>query len=145
MNRIDRIAVTEHLALHSMLALHPFCERVRQVLCLPAFLFDCENMTEWGSVEVDGIEYNVSRPYEVGTLQKWDDTVPPECNFGISLIVCRDHELADSQDSIYSCLVKPVGERLANEFAVPVHYHRTWYGPGNNVARSERFHADAAS
>lgn len=77
---LARVAWTERLAFHSELDLRALCARSRETLDLPAFKFDSENATEWGLCEHAGVEYNVSIPYEDGTLQKWDDTVPGWCN-----------------------------------------------------------------
>ena len=80
----------EHLAVDCPLSLQEFCSAMQQRLNLSKFEFDFENETEWGLVESEGIEYNVSRPYERGTLQEWDETVPAGCNFGISLEVSEE-------------------------------------------------------
>ena len=144
MNGIERTAMIELLAAKSPLTLRDFCERVREILDLPEFHFDSENETEWGHVEVDNIEYNVSRPYEEGTLQEWDDTVPAGCNFGISLILYREHSHANDHEWAVGHLVAPVAQQLADAFNIPVRYHRTWCGPGNNVPRTQDFHPKAA-
>lgn len=129
----------EHLALKSPLSLRSFCDRVRSILGLPEFCFDFENETEWGTATEDCIEYNVSRPYKVGTLQKWDRTVPTGCNFGISLTVCDDHPHANESEWAPEHLVSAVAQKLATSFGLPVYYHRTWRGPGNNVQRNQIF------
>ena len=118
--------MVEHLAFSSSLLLRECCERVREALGLPDFHFDSENETEWGLVEVDNIEYNVSRPFEEGTLYEWDETVPPGCNFGVSLIVYREHPRAGNHDWAIEALVKPFIERVAPVINVPIHHHRTW-------------------
>ena len=144
MTPLDRIAMVEHLAIRSHHTLHSFCERFRQLLNLPEFQFSFENETEWGLVELEGIEYNVARPYDVGTLQKWDDTVPVGCNFGISLIVDRQRTQSGERDWTLNHLVAPIGQTLANGFAAPVYYHRTWNGPGENVTKNFSFYPDSA-
>jgi hypothetical protein len=70
-----RIRLMEFLALDSPLSLEEFCHIFRRLFGLPEFKYDCENETEWGLVEHEGIEYNVSRPYERGTLEDWDGSV----------------------------------------------------------------------
>ena len=62
----------EHLALDCSLALPELCAAVARALLLPEMRLDFENDTEWGSCEVDGIGYNVSRPYRRDTLRSWD-------------------------------------------------------------------------
>lgn len=105
----------EHFALETTLSLEVLCARLRDALSLPPFEFDYENKTEWGLVEVDGIEYNVSVPYAAGTLREWDPSVPDGCNVGIVLLFGR----ADSR-SIASWV-----DTLTRALALPVQHHRS--------------------
>jgi hypothetical protein len=130
----------EHLALEIPISLRAFCECCRKILDLPDFTYDSDNETEWGIAQLQDCEFNVSRPYELGTLQEWDDSVPDGCNTGISLIVDDSHPHGHDHHWAFSHLVAPHAQRLANEFNILVHFHRTWFGPGNNVARSTSFH-----
>jgi hypothetical protein len=82
----------------------------------------------------------ISRPFELGTLQEWGHTVPHGCNVGVSLILYDSHPHAHDHDWVLAYLVAPVAQSIANEFDIPVHYHRTWFGPGNNVTQSKAFH-----
>ena len=134
----------EHIAFVCDLDLQGFCERLQKVLNLPGFEFNHENKTEWAYVEVDNLEYNVSRPYNPGILHVWDNTVPPGCNFGISLILYREHPNAHNHEWTFDNLVLPIGQRIADEFQITVHYHRTWLGVGQNVERNLVFHPNAA-
>jgi len=99
---------------------------------------------DWGLVEVEHIEYNVSRSSASGVLQKWDKTVPPGCNLGVSLIVSREHPHAGDQQWSFTNLVTPIGQIIADEFEIDVHYHRTWLGVGQNVERKVIFRPNAA-
>lgn len=139
MRNQHRVVMTEHLALKSPATLGEFCNRFRELFNLPEFYFDCENETEWGAVEVDNIEYNVSRPYEVGTLQEWDDTVPFGCSFGVTLIFFCEHLNGKDHDWAVTNVVSPIAQLIANQFATPVHYHRTWFKPGKNIKRTQVF------
>src|SRR5512138_921385 len=134
-DQLSRASITEHLAVECELNLQDFCTRLQTALGLPEFNFDGENLTEWGSVEVGYVEYNVSRPYDPGMLQKWDQTLPPGCNFGISLIVYREHPRAGDQQWSFNKLVTPIGQIIADEFDIDVHYHRTGLGAGQNVEK----------
>src|SRR5688572_16417248 len=89
--QLDRIAFMEGLAFYSDLGLVEACERLARGAGLSPVDFDAENETQWGLVEVDGVEVNVSRPYQPGTLEDSDDTTPPGCNFGVILIVSKGH------------------------------------------------------
>lgn len=129
----------EHLAIAAPFTLRTFCDRCRQILSLPKFFYDSENETEWGIAEMQNIEYNISRPYETGLLQKWDDTVPDGCNFGVSLVLYETHPNANDHEWVYSNLVTPVAQKLSDGFAISVHYHRTWLGVGNNQQRNKTF------
>ena len=140
MNNANQIAMMEHLALATPLTLRAFCNQCQQLLGLPEFRFDSENETEWGVVEKQGVQYNISRPYQIGTLQEWDDTVPDGCNFGISLILNQAHDNAKDYEWAYKHLVSPVAQKIADEFHIPVHYHRTWLAIGNNKSRNETFY-----
>lgn len=137
----------EHLTLSTPMDIDETCACVRDALGLPPMLMDAENETSWGWVVVDGIEYNVSRPYEPGTLQRWDDTVPPGCDVGITVIFKPDHprlaDLAALERWIATDLIPDVARKLAAAFGTSVHYHRTWLGPGQNVPRVKVFPAPA--
>jgi hypothetical protein len=139
MTDASRMSLMEHLAFACPLPLRDCCERIRRVLQLPELHYDFENETEWGLVEIENLEYNISRPYEEGTLQKWSDSVPVGCNFGISLIVYREHLHAGNHDWAFDSLVVPVGEALASEFQTSIFYDRTWFGPGKNTTRDMEF------
>ena len=143
-DRLSRTSIVEHLAVECELSLQEFCTRLQTALNLPDFNFDGENRTEWGLVEVGYIEYNVSRPYASGVLQKWDKTVPLGCNFDVSLIVYREHLRAGDQQWSFTNLVTPIGQIIADEFEVDVHYHRRWLGVGQNAERNVVFHPNAA-
>lgn len=138
-SRYHRTSVMEHLAFTSDLDLQGFCKRFQRALNLPEFEFDGENETEWGLVEVGGVEYNVSRPYERGTLQAWDKSVPSGCNFGVSLILYEDDPDSYNHEWAFDNLVVPVAQKIADEFRIRVYYHRTWLGAGQNVERDMVF------
>ncbi len=137
MSDAERTSLMENLAFHSPLSLRDCCEGLRRTLDLPEFFFDCENETEWGLVEVDGLEYNVSRPYKKGTLQSWNNSTPPDCNFGMILIFYRDHDHAGDHEWAEEHVVLPVSQAIADALDTPVHYHQTWFGVGNTVNRNQ--------
>jgi hypothetical protein len=136
---LDRIRLAEHFALWSPLSLEDICNAVQQRFGLPDFEYDSENETEWGRSLHDGLEFNVSCPYEDGTLQTWDDSVPPGCNVGFALSVSADR--SEPSDAERSCtqLVPSIGQALADLLGQPIHHHRTWLGPGNDVTRARVF------
>jgi hypothetical protein len=133
----DLPILMEHLALRAELPLEVFCARFRLALNLPYFQFDCENETAWGQTVVDHVEYNVSKPYEEGTLQEWDETVPAGCNFGILLQLFAGHA-HPTHEWAWEHLVKPIAQTVADEFCTTVYHHRTWLGVGKNVRREWR-------
>lgn len=136
---ISRIRFMEHLAVETPISLEEFCNLMRRELALPEFKFDSEDETEWCCVEHRGIEFNISRPYSPGTLQDWDDSVPPNANFGVSLMVSTD--CPRSQDLTWASaeLVPEVARRLAQSLGRTVHHHRTWLGVGENLYPSQTF------
>jgi len=115
----------EHLSLYSDLNLKDFCSRLTFLFGMPEFVLDCENETEWGESKKNDLVINVSRPFEIGTLQEWDDTVPDGCNFGISII----------KPKIKLNEIEKIGKLIADEFKETVYYHRTWIKPGKNIRR----------
>jgi hypothetical protein len=136
----------EHLALSCDLDLQGFCERFQRAMDLPAFKYDAETVAEWGLVEADNVEYNVMKFKNRGVPESWDDTVPPGCNFRISLILYREHPHAADHEWAFENLVLPVGQKIADTFGASVHYHRTWirsgkwFGDVKNVKRDLEIH-----
>jgi len=128
------------MALRSELDLKKFCEKFVTVLGLPPMSYDSENETEWGNVDHNGIDYNVSRPYEEGTLQQWDDTTPIGCNFGVTVSIRKKNPFADNDKWIFDNLIAKICNRLANAFNTSVYYHRTQiFELNKNVQRSVAF------
>jgi len=115
----------EHLALYSELNLIDFCKRISDLIELPEFVFDYENENEWGESKKDDLQINISKPYEIGTLQDWDATVPEGCNFGITI----------KKPKIKQREIEKIGGLIANEFKTSVYYHRTWLDQGRNIKR----------
>jgi hypothetical protein len=125
----ERVARMEHFALETTLSLQTLCARIRDEFALPEFQLDCENETEWGWSELDGIEYNVSRPYELRTLRSWDSSVPEGCNVGITLLLAKSHPHHDDSNWIAESLVPVVATRLQRALATAIHHHRSWLRP----------------
>jgi hypothetical protein len=121
-----RIARMEHFALATDRPLKTLCAQLRDALLLPEFQFDRENETEWGWSELDGIEYNVSRPYEAQTLRGWDGSVPEGCNVGITIMLAKSHPRSDDRDWVLASLVPAVAKRLQEALVTVVHHHRSW-------------------
>lgn len=121
---IKQIKILEHITLKSDLDLLSFGEKFQDAFTFPAMKRDYENETEWLDIEHDGIGYNISRPYEEGTLQDWDDTTPEGCNFGITLSFHRDHPHV-LDNSWVNNLVANVCVQLTITFNTPVYHHRT--------------------
>ena len=88
---IDTISKIEHFSTFLNISLKEFCENFSRVLTLPEMTFSRENETECAEVSFKGINYNVSKPYEIGTLNKWDEIVPKEHNFGIILSIDKSN------------------------------------------------------
>ncbi len=127
----DRVARIEHLALGCSLALPAICAAVARALQLPELQLDFENETEWGAVEVDGLEYNVSRPYRRDTLRSWDPSVPYGCNVGLAISFAADHPHVDDDQWVNATLLASVVPRIAAALGCIVHHHRTWRPAGH--------------
>ena len=141
--QFDRIRLMEHLALESRLSLPEICEAMRRRFGWPEFAFDSENETEWGVVEHEGIEYNVSRPFSRGTLRKWDNTVPVGCDIGVTFALSQD--FPPDRDSAWSAFefAPSFGQQLADLLGRRVCHHRSWHGVGKNVRRNGVFEPTA--
>ncbi|MBB6049226.1 hypothetical protein [Armatimonas rosea] len=126
----------EHLAFRTEFPLEELCEIARTALELPPFRYDNENETEWGIAVKEGVEYNLSRPYEEGTLQHWDATVPPGCNFGMTLLIPYTSALPPET---VAPLVAFVGQTLSRSLNTTVWHHRRWLGAGRNVPQKTVF------
>ena len=122
----------EHFALLTDLELEDFSLRFEKIFNLTRMNFDYENETEWVEIEHEGVNYNVSRPYEAGVLNGWDSSIPEPCNFGISFGILRKGKVSDDE-------INKFGNLLAVEFQTPVYYHRTWIRVGKNEIRNRRF------
>jgi hypothetical protein len=131
----SRIRITECLAVNCPLALEEFRAAMQRQFRLPDFEFDSENENEWGLVDCQGIQYNVSRPYERGKLEEWDGSVPVDCNFGVLLIVSE--ECPPDQDENWSSneLAPRIGQGLADTFGRRVYHYRSSVKGGKNVTR----------
>lgn len=133
----DRIRVIEHLSVDCLLSLEEFCLGMQRQFGLSDFEYDNEN--EWGWVVEAGIEYNVSRPYERGTLEQWDNSVPAGCNVAISLTAFKDCSPGQDPDWDSAELVERVGQGIADLLQKRVYHHRTWLRAGENISRDRVF------
>lgn len=138
----DQIKRQEHLAIYSPLGLQDFCAKFKTSLELPEMHFEFENETEWGVLEFENIEYNVSRPFEKGTLQEWDDSTPADCNYGITLAIHKNHPSANDSEWVNENLVAYVANQLVRTFKTPVYYHRTWLGIDRNEIKNITFNTN---
>jgi hypothetical protein len=124
----------EHICLKSDLDLQTFGEKFVTALSLPTMRYDFENETEWLTLDFGDLNYNISRPYEEGTLQEWDETTPHGCNFGIVLSIHKDHPSVLDNAWVDKTVAGICGQ-LASTFNTTVYHHRTFtFG----VDKSER-------
>ena len=87
----------------------------------------------------EGIEYNVSRPFERGTLEEWDGLVPVGCNVGVTLTAFTDCPPRQDPDWSSTEFVDSVGQTLADLLRRRVYHHRTWLRAGKNVTHKRVF------
>lgn len=111
--------------------LRSFGEKFREVFSLPPMTYDYENDAEWLEADKNGVTYNISKPYEKGTLQEWDSSLPEGCNIGISLSFYTTRAMADNNPAIDNH-VRDVCTKLASAFNTTVYNHRTWLEPDIN-------------
>jgi hypothetical protein len=115
----------DHLAVEVDLSLEDFCHKLSKGLGLPEFVYDGENETEWGEAQLGHINFNVSRPYEEGKLQEWDETVPQGCNFGISISISNEAPWKWDVAWSYNTLIPKYAQIIANVIGCNVFHHRT--------------------
>ncbi len=127
---IEQIKRIEHFALTIEIGLVEFCDRFQSLFELPKMTSDHENETEWAEIDCNGINYNISRPYDMGKLTEWDPTVPEKCNFGISLGISK------SAPNCNEIEINRIGNLLSTEFKTNIYYHRTWLSIGKNKKRN---------
>ncbi|MCL4301448.1 MAG: hypothetical protein KJ077_37455 [Anaerolineae bacterium] len=134
----------DYLAVEVDLGLEEFCDKLRQGLGLPEFVYDGENETEWGEAHLGHISFNVSRPYEEGKLQEWDQTVPLGCNFGISITISNEAPWKWDIAWSYNTLIPKCAQIIANVIGSNVFYHRTLRLTPirQNIKRSIRYSPD---
>ncbi|MET3193773.1 hypothetical protein [Bacillus sp. OAE603] len=116
--------VMEHIAFYSPLSLEEFGNKLQNLLPLDFIKNDFENETEWLIYHYNNsYEVNITRPYEEGTLQEWDDTVPPKCNFGFTIIGINENSICNCEfvlDIILPMFINAI-EKIINGKA---YYHR---------------------
>lgn len=115
----------EHICLYCEQDLKSFGEKFQTVLTLPTMEYDFENETEWLTVDVDGINYNISKPYEEGTLQEWDEETPKDCNIGIVISLHKDHVFV-SDNLWVDKMVANICRKLAKALNTTIYHHRTF-------------------
>ncbi len=136
---IEVIKRLEHICLKSDLDLHPFGEKFVTALSLPKMEYDFENETEWLTINAGEFNYNISRPYEEGTLQEWDDTAPQGCNFGIALSIYKNNPLVHN-NAWFDKTVADICGQLARTFNTTVYHHRTFtFGVNKNERKNSIF------
>ena len=130
---IDTISKIEHFSAFIDLNLKEVCDNFRLVLELPEMTFNSEKETEWAEVNFEGINYNISKPYEIGTLNKWDDQVPKEHNFGIVLTINKTNINFNKAE------LEKMGYLLSNSLNANLLHYRTWFSSGFNTEKVQIF------
>ena len=126
---IENIEIFEHLAVKSNLGLKDFFDKLCEEVELYDIEYDFENETEWyKAYDIDNIEINVSRPYQIETLHEWDETVPVGCNFGISLLSSKDlfeyDEMKYNKNYVLNYLIPKYKNAIKKTSNSDVYYHR---------------------
>lgn len=130
---IDTISKIEHFSTFLNISLKEFCEDFKRVLELPEMTFNTENETEWAEVSFKGINYNISKPFEIGILNKWDENVPKDHNFGIVLSIDK------SNSEFHKTELEAFGNLLSSTFNVDILHYRTWFSTGFNTEKVQIF------
>lgn len=120
-----QLRLMEKLALKSSLSLEEICGRLQRAFRLPPFEFDSENENAWGSVVVDHVEINVSKPYDPESLESWDGAVPFGFNVGICLTVSKQASPDKDLEWSGKKWVPGWAQTAANVLQTTVIHHRT--------------------
>ncbi|MDN3619538.1 hypothetical protein QWY81_08750 [Polaribacter undariae] len=121
---IDNISKIEHFSAFVDLSLKEFCEQFSLLLSLPQMTFITEDETESAEVNFNGIDYNMSKPYKIGTLNEWDDNIPKEHNFGIVLSIDK------ANTDFNNTKLEAITNVIASNFNTDLLYYRTWFSNG---------------
>ena|SRR5690348_11491298 len=138
MTSATEFQLMEHFALTSRLALEEICARLAQVLETSSFAFDSEKDTRWAEARAGRFVINVSCPYEDGTLQEWDESVPAGATVAVTVGVPMGESCDGPQWSLRE-LVPRFGRAIASALETTVIHHRTWTGAGKNIPRHDAY------
>ena len=130
---IDNISKIEHFSAFVDLSLKEFCDQFSSVLSLPEMTFITEDETESAEVNFNGIDYNISKPYKIGTLNEWDDNVPKEHNFGIVLSIDK------ANTDFNNTKLEAIANVIATNFNTDLLYYRTWFSNGFSTEKVHIF------
>ncbi|QVY66172.1 hypothetical protein [Polaribacter sp. Q13] len=130
---IDNISKIEHFSTFVDLSLKEFCEQLSSVLSLPQMTFITEDERASAELSFNGIDYNVSRPFKIGTLNEWDDSVPKDHNFGLVLSIDKTNT-----DFNYTKL-EEIGNLLSTNFNTDLLHYRTWFSTGFSTEKVHIF------
>ena len=130
---IDNISKIEHFSAFVDLSLKEFCDQFSLVLSLPEMTFITEGETESAEVNFNGIDYNISKPYKIGTLNEWDDNVAKEHNFGIVLSIDK------ANTDFNNTKLEAIANVIATNFNTDLLHYRTWFSNGFSTEKVHIF------
>ena len=133
MMNIKDISKIEHFSAFVDFSLKEFSDKFRFALKLPEMIFNNDDETASADVYFNGINYNISKPYIVGTLNIWDDNVPKEHNFRIILSIDK------TNTNFNKAKLEEIGYLLSTNFNTNILYYRTWFSTGFNTEKVQIF------
>jgi hypothetical protein len=121
---IENISKIEHFSTFVDLSLKEFCEKFSLLLELPQMTFSSEDELEYAEVNFNGIDYNISKPYKIGSLNKWDDNVLKNHNFGIILSIDK------TNTDFNNTKLETIANLISTNFNTDLLYYRKWFSTG---------------
>ena len=133
MMNIENISKIEHFSAFVDFSLKEFSDKFRFALKLPEMIFNNDDETASADVYFNGINYNISKPYVVGTLNIWDNNIPKEHNFRIILSIDK------TNTNFNKAKLEEIGYLLSTNFNTNILYYRTWFSTGFNTEKVQIF------
>ncbi|PQJ73708.1 hypothetical protein BTO14_05745 [Polaribacter butkevichii] len=79
------------------------------------------------------MDYNISKPYKLGSLHECDDNVPKDHNFGIILSI--DKVNTDFNNN----KLEVIANLISTSFNTDLLYYRTWFSNGFSTEKAHIF------
>ncbi len=136
MIRSNAIPIIEFLGTNTHHPIEDICFTIRERLELPTFAFGQDERAEWGTTQLEGVEYILS------ALREPDEDDGPDDGFNVSivLLVGQDCPHANEPDWSANVLVPRVAKAVAKAVGEVVVHQKTWLSNNTTPTQSRRFY-----